>query len=100
MPRLVTKHSRATRWHHWVNFPTMALMVGSGLLIYWANDVYRIGVGSWTLVPIDEGKKTFVTYKIRVKPKINLPSSWVTSAGKSTIKDVILRMRENVKKPK
>ena len=61
---------------------------------------YDVNHGSWTLVGIEEGKKTLVTYKIRVKPKINLPSSWITSAGKSTIKDVILRMRENVKKPK
>lgn len=50
MPRLVHKHSFATRWFHWVNFPVLAVMVGSGLLIYWANDVYRLGIGGWTLV--------------------------------------------------
>jgi thiosulfate reductase cytochrome b subunit len=50
MPRLVRKHPLATRWFHWVNFPVLAVMVGSGLLIYWANDVYRIGIGDWTLV--------------------------------------------------
>ncbi|HUM11542.1 MAG TPA: cytochrome b/b6 domain-containing protein [Myxococcaceae bacterium] len=50
MPRLVQKHSLATRWFHWVNFPVLGVMVGSGLLIYWANDVYRVGVGGWTLI--------------------------------------------------
>ena len=34
---------------HWVNFPLLAVMIWSGLRIYWANDVYRIGWGSWTL---------------------------------------------------
>jgi hypothetical protein len=33
----------------WVNFPLVALMIWSGLWIYWANDVYRIGLGSFTL---------------------------------------------------
>ena len=28
------------RWTHWANFPLMALMVWSGILIYWANDIY------------------------------------------------------------
>ncbi len=39
----------AIRWCHWINFPLLALMVWSGLWIYWANDVYRLGVGSFTL---------------------------------------------------
>jgi thiosulfate reductase cytochrome b subunit len=33
----------AVRWFHWINFPVLMLMIWSGLLIYWANDVYRIG---------------------------------------------------------
>jgi thiosulfate reductase cytochrome b subunit len=49
MLRLEKKHPRAVRWMHWVNVPVLALMIWSGLLIYWANDVYRIGWGSWTL---------------------------------------------------
>jgi thiosulfate reductase cytochrome b subunit len=28
---------------HWINFPVLAVMIGSGLLIYWANDVYALG---------------------------------------------------------
>ena len=47
--RLRAKHTPMTRLTHWVNFPVLFLMIWSGLLIYWANDVYRIGIGSWTL---------------------------------------------------
>jgi hypothetical protein len=52
------KHSLAVRWMHWINFPLLALMIYSGLLIYWADSqheglnahrVYRVGFGSWTL---------------------------------------------------
>ena len=43
------KHPLAIRWCHWVNFPLLALMIWSGLLIYWANAVYRIGLGSITV---------------------------------------------------
>ena len=50
MKRLVKKHALAIRWFHWVNFPVLALMIWSGFLIYWANDVYRIGFGDTTLV--------------------------------------------------
>lgn len=44
-----SKHPLAIRWCHWVNFPLLALMIWSGLWIYWANDVYRLGFGSFTL---------------------------------------------------
>jgi DMSO/TMAO reductase YedYZ molybdopterin-dependent catalytic subunit/thiosulfate reductase cytochrome b subunit len=42
MKRLEPKHPRAVRWFHWINAPLLAGMVWSGLLIYWANDVYSI----------------------------------------------------------
>lgn len=45
----VEKHPRATRWMHWINFPVLFIMIWSGLRIYWANDVYRIGYGDTTL---------------------------------------------------
>lgn len=48
--KIVEKHPLAIRWFHWLNFPIMIVMVGSGLLIYWANDIYRIGFGDMTLV--------------------------------------------------
>ncbi|KAA9339233.1 thiosulfate reductase [Hymenobacter busanensis] len=49
MKKLVEKHPLAIRWFHWVNFPVLALMIWSGMWIYWANDVYRIGWGRTTL---------------------------------------------------
>jgi thiosulfate reductase cytochrome b subunit len=36
------KHPLAIRWAHWINFPILSIMIWSGLLIYWANDVYAI----------------------------------------------------------
>jgi thiosulfate reductase cytochrome b subunit len=50
MKKIVKKHPLAIRWFHWVNFPVLGIMIWSGLLIYWANDVYRIGFGSITLL--------------------------------------------------
>jgi len=53
------KHPLAIRWMHWVNFPVLFTMIWSGLLIYWNDSdnayqhphaVYRVGVGSLTLV--------------------------------------------------
>ncbi|MDQ6707296.1 MAG: cytochrome b/b6 domain-containing protein [Acidobacteriota bacterium] len=49
MEHLEKKHLLLTRWTHWVNFPILFLMIWSGLLIYWANDVYRVGLGGVTL---------------------------------------------------
>src|SRR5260370_13510921 len=49
MLKLEAKHPRAIRWFHWINVPLLGLMIWSGLLIYWANDVYRIGWGERTL---------------------------------------------------
>jgi thiosulfate reductase cytochrome b subunit len=37
------KHPLAIRWFHWINFPVIAIMIWSGLLIYWSNGVYHIG---------------------------------------------------------
>jgi thiosulfate reductase cytochrome b subunit len=49
MLRLEKKHPRAIRWMHWLNVAVLAMMLWSGLLIYWANDVYRLGWGDVTL---------------------------------------------------
>ena len=49
MKQLVEKHPLAIRWFHWLNFPLLSLMIWSGLWIYWANDVYRLGWGDTTL---------------------------------------------------
>ncbi len=56
--RVEKKHPLAIRWMHWINFPVLATMIWSGLLIYWGdskidgshhNQVYRVGIGKWTL---------------------------------------------------
>ena len=40
MKRLRKKHPLAIRWFHWINFPLLAMMIFSGLLIYWAYPAY------------------------------------------------------------
>ncbi len=50
MPRLERKHSLITRLTHWANVPILAGMIWSGLLIYWANDVYAIRFRGHVLV--------------------------------------------------
>jgi thiosulfate reductase cytochrome b subunit len=50
MPRLQQKHSLATRVFHWANVAILAVMIYSGLLIYWANDVYAIRLGRTTFL--------------------------------------------------
>lgn len=34
------KHPRPLRWLHWLNLPILAVMVWSGILIYWAHQPY------------------------------------------------------------
>jgi thiosulfate reductase cytochrome b subunit len=50
MKKIVNKHPLAIRWNHWINFPVIAIMIWSGLLIYWANDIYRLGFGNLTIL--------------------------------------------------
>ena len=44
------KHAFLMRWTHWVNFPVLAIMSWSGMLIYWANDVYTVTIFGHTFV--------------------------------------------------
>ncbi len=48
--KIVFKHKLATRWMHWVNFPVLTIMIWSGMLIYWANDIYEVKIGNTVLV--------------------------------------------------
>jgi thiosulfate reductase cytochrome b subunit len=41
------KHPLWLRWTHWLNVPFLALMIWSGILIYWANDVYAPFFPEW-----------------------------------------------------
>lgn len=50
MKRIEKKHSLPTRVFHWLNAPVLAVMIYSGLLIYWANAVYNIRICGLTLV--------------------------------------------------
>ncbi len=59
MKILEKKHPLAIRWFHWINFPILAVMVWSGLLIYWANPIYRIGLGKHTLLKMTVAEKTY-----------------------------------------
>jgi thiosulfate reductase cytochrome b subunit len=43
------KHPLAIRWFHWLNFPLLFVMIWSGLMIYWANGIYKIQVGDTVL---------------------------------------------------
>jgi thiosulfate reductase cytochrome b subunit len=49
MKKIRQKHPLAIRWLHWINFPLLTVMIWSGLLIYWANDVYTVKVGDTIL---------------------------------------------------
>ena len=49
MRRIEAKHPLAIRWFHWINFPVLMIMMWSGMLIYWADDVFRVGIGRFTL---------------------------------------------------
>jgi thiosulfate reductase cytochrome b subunit len=50
MKKIVEKHPPAIRWFHWINFPLLTIMIWSGLLIYWSNDVYAIRIGGAALI--------------------------------------------------
>jgi thiosulfate reductase cytochrome b subunit len=50
MKAIKEKHSLAMRWCHWVNFPILTIMIWSGMLIYWANDEYKITLFGHTYV--------------------------------------------------
>lgn len=49
MKKIKKVHPLAIRWFHWFNFPILFLMIWSGLLIYWANDIFKIGFGEYSV---------------------------------------------------
>ena len=62
--KIVAKHPLAIRWFHWINFPVIMIMSWSGLLIYWANDIYKVELGGrelfkffpdWFYAPVVKG---------------------------------------------
>ncbi len=49
MKKIIEKHSLAMRWFHWINFPVLFIMIWTGMLIYWANDIYKVTIGKHEL---------------------------------------------------
>jgi len=72
--RLEKKHPRAIRWFHWINFPLLSVMIASGLLIYWANPVYRLGFGSHTLLKMNISQPAW--QKLHVNSRLALGMAW------------------------
>jgi len=85
MKRLEKKHPLAIRWFHWLNFPLLGLMVWSGVLIYWAYPIYRIGAGSHTLLTMNLGqpawKKLGVPYRLAEGMSIHFFVMWLFAAN-------------------
>ncbi|SES01876.1 cytochrome b/b6 domain-containing protein [Pedobacter rhizosphaerae] len=50
MKEIEEKHAFLMRWTHWVNFPVLAVMIWSGMFIYWANDAYGISIFGVTYI--------------------------------------------------
>jgi thiosulfate reductase cytochrome b subunit len=48
--RVLTKHPLPIRITHWINVAAMAVMIWSGLLIFWAQSPYEVRVGDVVLV--------------------------------------------------
>ena len=54
--RLERKHPLAIRWFHWINFPLLALMIWSGILIYWAWPAYapvKLDQSTWRALHVN-----------------------------------------------
>ena len=59
---------------------------------------YEVNDGSWSLVPLDGGAKTKVTYRIHVKPKLPLPDSFIRSTQETRLPQVIQLLRDRTQK--
>jgi thiosulfate reductase cytochrome b subunit len=51
------KHPLFIRILHWLNVPVLAIMVWSGLLIYWAYDPYVVGFGRFSFHLFPRGRQ-------------------------------------------
>jgi len=80
MKKIINKHPLAIRWLHWINFPLMIIMVWSGLLIYWANDVYRLGWGDRTILkffPDSLNKALNIPYRLAEGMSLHFVFMWL-----------------------
>jgi thiosulfate reductase cytochrome b subunit len=74
------KHTLATRWFHWINFPILSVMIFSGILIYWSYDPYRIGLGDVTLFhffPDRFYNATGVAHKLAFGMALHFLFAWI-----------------------
>jgi thiosulfate reductase cytochrome b subunit len=76
---LEQKHKLATRWCHWINFPVLSLMIFSGLLIYWSNDAYDVGIGSFSvhLFPDWFYNLTHIDHKLAYGMSVHFFIAWI-----------------------
>lgn len=80
MKKVVHKHPLAIRWLHWLNFPILTIMIWSGLLIYWANDVYRLGWGDRTVLkffPDSFNKALNIPFRLAEGMSIHFVFMWL-----------------------
>jgi thiosulfate reductase cytochrome b subunit len=80
MKKIVKKHPLAIRWNHWINFPVLAIMIWSGMLIYWANDVYKIRLGGAILFkffPESVYKALGISYKLAEGMAFHFVFMWI-----------------------
>ncbi|HXL55284.1 MAG TPA: cytochrome b/b6 domain-containing protein, partial [Chitinophagaceae bacterium] len=80
MKRVIKKHPLAIRWFHWLNFPILAVMIWSGMLIYWSNDVYRLGWGNKTLLkffPDSFYKALHIPYRLAEGMSLHFVIMWL-----------------------
>jgi ribosome-associated toxin RatA of RatAB toxin-antitoxin module len=59
---------------------------------------YHVNDGSWELKPYGDGTRTLAIYKIHADPKNAVPDWLRNKAQKSTLPDMITRLRKEVKK--
>ncbi len=80
MKKIVKKHPLAIRWFHWLNFPVLAVMIWSGMLIYWANDVYKLGWGDKTVLkffPDSFNKALNIPFRLAEGMNLHFVFMWV-----------------------
>src|SRR6185312_5847002 len=79
MKKVIRKHPLAIRWFHWINFPVIAVMIWSGILIYWANDVYKIRLGNHTLkfFPDSFYKALHIPYRLAEGMSLHFVFMWI-----------------------
>ncbi len=80
MKKVIKKHPLAIRWFHWINFPVLAIMVFSGMLIYWANDVYHIRWGNrifFKFFPDSFYKALHIPYRLAEGMDLHFVFMWI-----------------------